>query len=168
MATDKSEPRVGLIARVAVLSLVTLVAAHAALVSYFDHYARAEEQRKYGDLKAVALENMRADEAARLTAGSMPIDKAMQQIVARGRMAASSDIKPAVSKDVAPLLGWSKMPSEVPPAMTAEPPPAPPAEATGDGGTAPSTKTDGGALNSKLDRARPDAGAPTKPPTKKP
>jgi hypothetical protein len=134
MATDKSEPRIGLIVSIGVIAIVTLGAVRTVLVSYFDHVALAEEYRKVGSLKPEALVNMRADEKQRLQSGAMPIDKAMQMLSTKGRMGASPDIMPSASKDTAPLQGWSKMPSEVPPAMTAsapEPPPAPPASASG-------------------------------------
>lgn len=135
MATDKSQPRVGLIFKIAAFSIATLIVVHAALVAYFDDVARAEEYRKFGDVKPEALMSVRANERGRLGSGAVPIDKAMQQIAARGRNAASPDIMPSASKDVAPLQGWSKMPAEVPPAMTAPEPPS--ALATGDAGLAP-------------------------------
>jgi hypothetical protein len=121
MATDKSEPRVGLILKAGVLAIATLLVVHAALVAYFDHIAQAEEHRKFGDTKPEALWSVREAESASLTSGPMPIDKAMQQIAARGRMAASPDIMPSVSKDTAPLQGWVKMPAHVPVEMTAPP-----------------------------------------------
>ncbi len=129
MATDKSEPRVGVIASVGILSIVTLLATRTALVSYFDHMVRAEEATKVGGAKPEALLSLRADEASRLAAGSMPIDKAMQQLTTMGRLSASPSIVPSASRDVAPLAGWSMMPGEVPPAMTAPPPVAPAADA---------------------------------------
>ncbi|MDP9148497.1 MAG: hypothetical protein M3O36_00935, partial [Myxococcota bacterium] len=118
MATDNSEPRVGVILRVAILAVVTLVVLRAALVSYFDHSAQAEEERKMGQVKPEALMQLRADEKERLSSGPMPIDKAMQQLAARGRTA-SPEIRPTPSKDLAPLQGWIKMPSQVPGSMEA-------------------------------------------------
>jgi hypothetical protein len=125
MATDKSEPRTGLIFQIGIGSIIVLGAVHTALTSYFDHIASAEEYRKVGSMKSESLVNMRADEKQRLTSGAMPIDKAMQALATKGRMNASPDIMPSASKDVAPLQGWSKLPGEVPPAMTAVPPPEP-------------------------------------------
>jgi hypothetical protein len=170
MATDKSEPRSGVILKVGALSIVALVAAHATLVAYFDHIAQAEEHRKFGDVKPEALLNMRADEKERLSSGPMPIDKAMQQIAARGRMGASLDIVPTASRDLAPLQGWSKMPAEVPGAMTA------PREATAATAGAPpmvdagaAAFVDGAAPKAlRPDRARPDAGPSLKVPPKRP
>ena len=94
----------------------------ALLNTYFDQIASAEESRKFGQVVPQALLNLRADEEQRLTGGPMPVDKAMQAIVARGRMGASPDIMPSASRDLAPMQGWSKMPVEVPPAMMAPPP----------------------------------------------
>ena len=51
--------------------------------------------------------SLRADEHQRMTAGPMPIDRAMQMLQTKGRMA-SPDIMPSASKDVAPLQGWVK------------------------------------------------------------
>jgi hypothetical protein len=154
MATDKSEPRVGLIFRIGLLVIVLLVGIRGALISYFGNIASAEEQRKIGQVVPEALNNLRADEEQRLHGGAMPIDKAMQDLAARGRMAASPDIMPSASKDMGPLQGWSKMPGEVPPAMTAAPPPEP-----ADAGAPAATPTAPGTHG--------DAGAPTKKPTKK-
>ncbi len=164
MATDKSEPRVGLIVKIGVLSIATLVAVHAGLVAYYDDIAHAEEHRKIGEIKPEALINLHEDEARRLTSGPLPIDKAMQQLAARGRMA-SPDIAPSASKDVAPLQGWSKMPGEVPPAMTAEPAPGP-ADAKLDGG-AGAALVDGAVPKAAPER-RPDGGPGAKPPPRKP
>lgn len=128
MATDKSEPRTGLILQIGFGAILVLVAVHTALVSYFDRVASEEAYKKIGSMKSEALVNMRADDKQRLTSGPVPIDKAMQALASKGRMGASPDIMPSASKDTAPLQGWSKMPGEVPPAMTAtapEPAPAP-------------------------------------------
>jgi hypothetical protein len=124
MATDNSDPRVGLIFQVGILAIVTLLGSRALLQAYFDRMERAEVARKLGT--AESLESMRADEKQRLSTGAMPVDKAMQMIVAKGRLNASPDIMPSASKDTAPLEGWSKLPGQVPAAMTA--PPAPPPE----------------------------------------
>ena len=169
MATDKSEPRIGLIVKVGALSVATLLAVHAVLTAYFDDIAQAEEHRKFGDVQPEALLSERADEQARLTSGPMPIDKAMQQLAARGRMAASPDIVPSASRDVAPLQGWSRMPAEVPAAMLAPPEAAPPPSAplAGDAGAA--SAPDGAVpKGNKPDRARPDGGPALKPPARHP
>jgi hypothetical protein len=123
MASDKQDPRVGLIFQVGILAMVGLLASRAFLQAYFDRMDRAEVARKLET--PGALVNLRADEKARLTTGATPIDKAMQMMAAKGRMGASPDIMPSASKDVAPLQGWTKLQGQVPPAMTA-PPPAPP------------------------------------------
>jgi hypothetical protein len=123
MATDKSDPRVALIFQVGILAIVGLLGARAFLQAYFDRMERGEAARKLGTYDS--LVSMRADAKEHLSSGAMPIDKAMQMLATKGRMNASPDIMPSASKDVAPLQGWSKMPSDVPPAMTAPPPPPP-------------------------------------------
>jgi hypothetical protein len=124
MTSDKSDPRVGLILQVGILAIVSLLATRAVLQAYFDRIERAEVTRKLGTYPVLA--DMRAEAKKELTGGPMPIDQAMQTLASKGRMNASPDIVPSASKDVAPLQGWSKMPSYVPPEMTAPPPPPPP------------------------------------------
>ena len=122
MAIDKSEPRTGLIFRIGLLVVGLLIGTRALLNTYFDQIASAEESRKIGQVVPQALVNLRADEEQRLTGGPMPVDRAMQAIVARGRMGASPDIMPSASRDLAPMQGWSKMPIDVPAPMMAPPP----------------------------------------------
>jgi hypothetical protein len=157
MAIDKSEPRVGLIFRIGFLVVGLLLGIRALLNTYFGEIASAEESRKFGQVVPQALLNLRADEQQRLTEGSMPLDKAMQTIVARGRMGASPDIMPSASRDLAPMQGWSKMPIEVPPPMMAPPP------ETVDAGAPAAAPGDAGSRTMGL-----DAGAPRKPAKKQP
>ena len=138
MQSDSTDPRVGLIARVAVLSIVTLAVTHYGLGAYFDDAVRAEEYRKIGSVKPEALLSARDDEKQRLTTGSMPIDKAMQQLSAKGRMGAGPDVVPSASRDIAPMQGWMQMPAEVPPIMMAPAPSAAPSASTAPSG-APAT-----------------------------
>jgi hypothetical protein len=152
MATDKSEPRVGLIFRIAFLVIVSLVSIRAALNSYFDQIASAEEQRKFGDIVPEALNDLHADELKRLNEGPMPIQKAMQDMASKGRKDMGSDFMPATaaSRDIGPLQGWQKMPSEVPPAMTATAAPEPiPAAVPADAGAPHDAGTPGPKKNNK-------------------
>lgn len=135
MATDSSEPRVGLIAKVGVFSIVLLLCVRAVLSTYFDFMEQDEKQRKFGLAKPEALISVRAAEAAMLSAGPMPIDKAMADLASRGRMGIGPELAPVNSKDVAPLQGWAKMPSEVPLAMLADAGPPQAAAAIVDGGS---------------------------------
>jgi hypothetical protein len=138
MATDKSEPRVELIAKIAVLAVVTLVAVHAALSSYFDRMAQDEEYRKIGAAKPEALMSVRADEKQRLASGHMPIDQAMHEMAMHTRTGIGAELMPKPSNDVAPLQGWVKLPGVVPtPMMAASAEPsasAPGAAPSADGG----------------------------------
>ena len=155
MATDKSEPHVGLIIKVGIISVLTVLAVRFALGTYFDQAAQAEELRKIGQAKPEALMELRTDEHARLMTGSVPIEQAMQDLAKKGRMSASPDIVPTASRDVAPLQGWMKMPSTVPAPMLA--PSASPALAADAG--ASGAETDAGIT------AKPaDAGAGKKKP----
>ena len=132
MATDKSEPRTGLIIKVGILAISTLIGVRAALVPYFDHVAQAEDYTKYASIKPDALMSLRDDEHRRMTSGPMPIERAMQQLETKGRMGFSPDVMPTISRDVAPLQGWVKMPSEVPAIMMAAPDGSAPAAASGE------------------------------------
>jgi hypothetical protein len=127
MATDKSPVRFALIVKVGAIAIATLIVLRVALESYFDHFVQLEEHHKVGEAKPESLMSLRADEAQRLATGSMPIEAAMQTLAKRGRMAMSPEIAPTASRDVGPLAGWVKMPSEVPAPM----------EAAADAGAAP-------------------------------
>jgi hypothetical protein len=149
MATAKAEPQVGLIFRIAFLVVALLIATRGLLLAYFDYMVRIEDHHKFGEVSPEALLSLRADEKQRLTAGSMPIDKAMQLMAAQGRTS-SPALAPTNSRDVAPLAGWAMMPAVVPPAMTATPPSAAdagaqPAAAAADAGTKPGRGADAGA-----------------------
>ena len=148
MAFDKSEPRVGLIFQIGLFAGVILVGTRGALVSYFDNITSAEQHRKIGETVPAALINLRADEDQRLKGGPMPVDKAMEAIVAHGRMGASPDIMPSASKDLGPMQGWMKMPNEVPAPMMA---------AFLDDGGAPAT-------SASVDAGAPHAGPGVRPP----
>jgi hypothetical protein len=147
MATDKSEPQVGLIFRIGFLVVFTVIGVRASLMSYFDDMQRSEFHRKYGEIQPEALQNLRASERDRLTVGALPISVAMQHLATQGRVAVSPDIAASASRDTGPLAGWSKMSGEVPSAMLA-PPPAPE--------TAPASSADAGA------KPPADAGAPAR------
>jgi hypothetical protein len=139
MATEKSsDPRTLLVMKIGLLAIVTLIGVRAALVAYFDRMVQEQVQIKAGGIAPEALISLRQSEKDRLTSGPMAIDKAMAKIAEKGRMNASSDIAPQQSRDIAPLQGWTKMPSEVPPPMMAVPSAAPT-------DSAPPTATDAGA-----------------------
>ena len=124
------------------------------------------EHRKFGETKPEALLELRANEKERLQSSPVPIEKAMQQLAARGRNAASPDIVPTVSRDTTPLKGWTMMPGEVPPTMmSAETAPAVPLTDAG----AATAIIDGAVPKvTKPDRGRLDGGPAGKPPLKTP
>jgi hypothetical protein len=120
MATDQTQPRLGLIVRIGALSIIMLIVVRVSLAAYFDHIAQAEEHRKVGEAKPEGLISLRADETQRLNGGPMPIDSAMHALVQKGRMAMSPELVPTPSHDVAPLKGWVRMPAETPVVMEEE------------------------------------------------
>jgi len=93
----------------------------------------------------------------------MPVEQAMQAIVAKGRMGASPDIVPSASRDMGPMQGWMKMPNEVPSQMLAA------AESDGGAPAAPaaSATPDGGAPHGAAPGARGPANGPITPGTPK-
>jgi hypothetical protein len=134
MATDNTEPRDGLIIKVGVVAIVTVVVLRVALGSYFDRAIRTEELHKVGEAAADSLAHLRASEAQRLSAGAMPIAKAMDEWVKHGRT--DPELAPSASHDLQPLQGWIKMPADVPLFMSSPPPPVPDADAGADSGPA--------------------------------
>jgi hypothetical protein len=170
MATEPTSPKTGIILKGAVIAIGTLLVVHGALVAYFDHYAQAEELRKFGNIAPEALMSLRADEKERLHSGPVPIDRAMQQLATRGRTA-SPEITPnaAAPKDLAPMQGWTKLPTEVPSPMAAPPSSASPSASPLDAGPATAPSESSAAPKPKPERSRPDRGAtPSKPVPKNP
>jgi len=166
MATDKSEPRIGLIVRIGIFAAVLLMAVRVALAAYFDEITQAEEHRKIVEAKPEALLSLRSDEQKRLTEGRLPIIQAMHELAAKGR---SPDIAPIESRDLSPLQGWSRMPAAVPaPMIAASGAPAPSASSapapSASGAPAPSTSAGPAAPSIPGRSTRPPAGGPPSPP----
>lgn len=159
MATDKSEPRVGLIFRIGILAAVLLVCTRAALASYFDEMSQAEEHRKIVEARPEALFNLRSDEQRRLTDGPVPISQAMHDL-SKGR---PSEVEPVQSKDLSPLQGWSRMPATVPVPMINS-------AASSGAPSGPQPSTDGSPAVRPPPPAPPTAppNVPAAPPKKKP
>jgi len=158
MATDKSEPRIGLIVRVGIFAAVLLMVVRGALAAYFDEITQAEEHRKIVEAKPEALLSLRSDEQKRLTEGRLPIVQAMHELAAKGR---SPDIAPVESRDLSPLQGWSRMPAPVPaPMMAASSAPAPSASSA----PAPSTSAGPAAPTAPGRSTRPSTGGSPSPP----
>lgn len=113
MAFDKSEPKVGLIARVGVIAVITLVGVKFALESYFVQVNEAVAAEKMPE-HYEPLVKLREAEQKNLTGSPTPITVAMAQVVQNGRAAQGgpADIAPQPSEDVGPLTGWSKNPKK--------------------------------------------------------
>jgi hypothetical protein len=170
MATDKSEPRVGLIFRIGILAAVLLVCTRAALASYFDEISQAEEHRKIVEAKPEALFNLRSDEQKRLTEGPIPISQAMHDLATKGR---ASDIEPVQSKDLSPLQGWSRLPATVPqPMINSAASSAAPSGASSPSEGSPAVRPSPSAAPAAVKSTRTPGGSPSTPsapaaPTKK-
>ncbi len=67
-----------------------------------------------------ALRIVRASERVRLEQGPLPIERAMDEMATRGRLAVDAGLLPLRSTDLAPLQGWAFHSNDVPPWMLAE------------------------------------------------
>jgi hypothetical protein len=186
MATDQSPPRLRLIITIAFVTVVTLVSLKFVFESYFtDIMEEAAASKFVGPDEVNALH---ATEAAKLTNGpAIPIDQAMAQLSAQGRLG-SPMITPQPSDDLAALTGWAHLhdvdqpegsngvavpaPTTTAPAMNADAgmqnnPPGPPPGFDGGSATmptAPNAGADAGAPKPHATTVAPgsngDAGAP--------
>jgi len=113
MAYDKSDPRVGLIARVGVIAVVSLVGVKFALDSYFIQVNEAVAAEQLPE-KYEPLVKLHEAEQKNLTGSPTPIAVAMQQLTQTGRAAQGgpADIAPQPSEDLGPMTGWSKNPKK--------------------------------------------------------
>lgn len=120
MATDNSEPRIGRIVFVGVFVVAALLCVRAGLVAYFDIVSHAEELRRISAARPEARLSIQAEESLQLCSGRLPMDHAMKELAAKGRLGVSLDIQPQGSRDTAPLMGWMQMPSTAPVRMAQE------------------------------------------------
>lgn len=110
MATDQSPPRVGLIAALAVVTVVSLVGLKFALDSYFTFMAEEAAHEKLAAPEQ--LTKLRAQEDKNLTSSATPISAAIAQLSQGGRpeTGGPSLIEPKASDDTGAMTGWSQMP----------------------------------------------------------
>jgi hypothetical protein len=137
MAIDKSEPRIGLIVGIGLLSVSGLLGLRTGLQAYFLRITEREQQIKVFGQPPLQLRRLREAEQRQMSGGPIPIEQAIAQIASGVRPAA---VVPAPSTDWAPLQGWTQLPVNIAPsgvpaqvAPTVVPPaPAPaPAETPG-------------------------------------
>lgn len=123
MATDKTEPRTGLIATLAVTTVVSLVVIRAGLQSYFITMIEGEQQTKVNAVPAEQLDRLRAHEREVLERASVPLERAMATVAAGER---PRSIEPRQSTDYGALQGWSLLPQpfHAPPAPPSAPVPS--------------------------------------------
>lgn len=162
MATDKSEPKIGNIVKVAVTGIVALVVIRVGLVTYFHNVTDAERNIKYVQMgKPQELKDMRSDEAKRLTG----IDQSMQMLATKGRMEPGIEPQqPKAENAKDTLVGWMQMPRQGDPQADdggATPQPTMAGDAGGAGGA--SMTTDASATSTALDAGAPqtDSAAPS-------
>jgi len=108
MATEKTEPRIGLIVTIAVLTITIILGLRFFLVSYFSQMNDEENFRKSAGRAPAQLVRQRARDRAHLENGAVPITQAMQLIAQGGRPEA---IAPQPSTDFSALQGWSQRPT---------------------------------------------------------
>jgi hypothetical protein len=145
MATDKSEPKIGNIVKVAVTGIVALVAIRIGLVTYFHNVIDTERNTKYVQMgKPQELHDLRSDEAKRLAG----IDQSMQMLATKGRMEPGIEPQqPKAENAKDTLVGWMQMPKQGDQASE-DGGGAPQPAMTGDGGAPAAMMADGGAMAS--------------------
>jgi hypothetical protein len=79
MATESTEPNVKLIAKIAVISIATLVIVRIGLVSYFHYWEDKLKADRNALEKSADLDAVKANEKS-LFASPVPIDKAIAQV----------------------------------------------------------------------------------------
>src|SRR5450631_2859759 len=115
MAHDKSLPQIGVIVKIAIVGIVTVLGIRFGLTSYFGWMNDKEQYTKVAAQKPQQLLDLRADEAKRLNGGPMPIASSMKLLAADKRQVPGMDPKaadPMREKDT--MAGWSQMPRPVP------------------------------------------------------
>lgn len=160
MATDKTEPRLGLIVGMTILVVTGLVVFYYAITSYFIWVTEDEQRRKIVEQRPEQLMRLREDEERRLHSGPMPIERAMALLASGQRPA---EIAPRPSTDSSPLQGWSLLPRGLSFA-----PPAPPSATEQPVRTAMETLGAGTALGDAAvpsGTGAPAVGAPAQAPT---
>jgi hypothetical protein len=160
MATENTEPKSGLILRVAVLAVVSLVGIRFALVSYYNANMDDELHRKVASVKSPQLVELRAQEQKALTGSALPIDKAMVLYATHPREMAGEALAPQPSTDTAALVGWMQRPRPLPTPPTgaqnaAVTMPAGTAVPAADGGADSLAQTDAGAAAAAADGSAP-------------
>jgi hypothetical protein len=105
MATDNSQPRNQLILVLAVGTVLILFGLKFVFDSYF--VGMMETEAKAKQAQPEELWKLRDDEKKKLEGSPVPIQKAMGDLVSKGRES-SPLITPAPSDDQAPMVGWSQ------------------------------------------------------------
>jgi outer membrane protein OmpA-like peptidoglycan-associated protein len=112
MAYDRSEPRIALIVKVGITTVVSLVGLKFALDSYFVQVNEAVAAEKQPAVYE-PLQKLHEGEQKNLQSSALPIGQAMQQLAQAGRSATGpADIAPQPSDDLGPVTGWSKLPKK--------------------------------------------------------
>lgn len=110
-----------------VLTVLTLAALKPAFDAYYAGMLDRTVERHlatYDDLAVLEAANARAEAA--LGGGRLPIDRAMEQLATRGRLAFPAiSPRPGAEQNLAALRGWGQMPQELPDLRAPEPEPMP-------------------------------------------
>src|SRR5947209_5269424 len=113
MATDKSEPRVGLIVKVAGLAIVVFIGVRFGLVSYFEGVQDDIRAKQAAEEEHPELDQVRQREQS-LDKGPTPISNAMQTLANTDRSRKGiNGIDPQPSNDMRAVTDcWAKMPCD--------------------------------------------------------
>ncbi len=116
MATDGSQPKIKAIIIIAVVSIATLVVMRGTLFSYFNQQMGGELREKVLEAPTLQLDKLRLQVAKNFADAPVPLAKAIEIYVARGRGGLGETVEPKQSDDNAPLIGWTQRPQSVAPA----------------------------------------------------
>ncbi len=153
MAVDNTQPRVRLIATLAVIVIITLVGLDFVLKSYFTFMSEGAQYEKMAP-RADVLAQTAADSAS-FSSARMP----MLQAAAQLKLGRSEAIEPRPSDDLGAMTGWNKLPKLAPVSFVSRDLPLPLSGGVGYG--AESSLADGGSVSKNPVS---DAGRDARPP----
>src|SRR5262249_49455774 len=109
MAIDNTPPRLKLIVTIAVITVVTLISLDFVFKSYYAMMSDEAAHEKIAPTRD--KEEQHKAESLALMGATIPVEQAMTQLAHGVRPEA---ITPQPSEDLAPMVGWSKLPKPAP------------------------------------------------------
>ena len=113
MAVDNTQPRVRLIATLAVIAVITLVGLDFVLKSYFTLMSEGAQYEKMAPRADVLAQT--ASDSESFSSAKVP----MLQAVAQLKLGRGAVIEPKPSDDLGAMTGWNKLPKVAPASFVA-------------------------------------------------